>query len=290
MFPGMCQLLGLSASGPVAPEFSLGGFFRRGGDTDHHTDGWGLGFYRGRQCEVLTDERPAAESPLAASLLAANTPSANLIAHVRKATQGATRRSNCHPFRRTLWGRHWLFAHNGDLRNAPGSAQGRYLAGGETDSEAAFCTLLNGLVECFGDEAPGSERLAPALAHMASGLAQHGPFNFLLSDGERLFARCSTELHVVRRAYPFGQARLIDTGEVIDFARHNHAHDRVVVVATRPLTSDEAWERLLPGELRVFEHGKCLDSLTSHSREPEHRDVPPGVHSASRARPALAAG
>ena len=286
----MCQLLGLSASGPVAPEFSLGGFFRRGGDTDHHTDGWGLGFYRGRQCEVLTDDRPAAESPLAASLLAANTRSANLIAHVRKATQGATRRSNCHPFRRTLWGRHWLFAHNGDLRNAPRHPQGRFIPGGETDSEAAFCTLLNGLVERFGDKAPGGEMLAAALASLAGALAQHGPFNFLLSDGERLFARCSTELYVVRRVYPFSQASLIDTGEVIDFARHNHADDRVVVVATRPLTSDEAWERLAPGELRVFEHGNCLAALTSHSREPEHRNIPAEVLSAPRALPAVAAG
>ena len=39
----------------------------------------------------------------------------NVIAHIRKATQGRTALENTHPFVRELWGRYWAFAHNGHL-------------------------------------------------------------------------------------------------------------------------------------------------------------------------------
>ena len=37
------------------------------------------------------------------------------VAHVRKATVGAPGLQNTHPFKRVLWGRDWVFAHNGTL-------------------------------------------------------------------------------------------------------------------------------------------------------------------------------
>ena len=42
--------------------------------------------------------------------------SRNIIAHVRKATIGEVSLENAHPFIRELWGRQWVFAHNGDLK------------------------------------------------------------------------------------------------------------------------------------------------------------------------------
>jgi glutamine amidotransferase len=280
----MCQLLGLSASQPVSAAFSLGGFLLRGGRTGHHVDGWGLGFYHGRQCHLLTDERPAAESPLASDLEARSVRAANLIAHVRKATQGRVRQSNCHPFQRTLWGREWLFAHNGDLRGQWTVPDGPYFAFGETDSERAFCTILNGLVARFGALEPASARLAECVAELAGTLAIHGTFNFLLSNGDLLFARCSTELHFVERSWPFSSARLIDSDEVIDFARHNHRGDRVIVIATSPLTSDEPWQRLQAGELRVFRRGASLPDLGCQVREELRRFDSPESQALSAGR------
>jgi predicted glutamine amidotransferase len=43
--------------------------------------------------------------------------SRNVIAHIRKATQGEVALENTHPFVRELWGRYWVFAHNGDLKD-----------------------------------------------------------------------------------------------------------------------------------------------------------------------------
>ena len=269
--PTMCQLLGMSANKPVSAAFSLGGFFLRGGGTDHHADGWGLGFYEGSQCRVLTDERPAARSPLAEQVLARSIRSRNLIAHVRRATQGAVQLSNCHPFQRELWGRAWLFAHNGDLKGFGEPCHGPYASQGETDSEHAFCVLLNSLRARFGTHDPGRAAVAHALQDLSDGLAAHGAFNFLISDGEALFARCSTELHHIERRYPFSRAQLVDNGECIDFAAHNHHDDCVTVIATRPLTCDESWSAFKAGELKVFVQG----AEWSDAEWPSSHEAPP---------------
>ena len=57
----------------------------------------------------------AIDSPIAKLIREYPIKSRNVIAHIRKATQGAVSLQNCHPFVRELWGRNWVFAHNGDL-------------------------------------------------------------------------------------------------------------------------------------------------------------------------------
>lgn len=42
--------------------------------------------------------------------------STNVVAHIRKARQGARALENCHPFQRERWGRYCVFAHNGNSR------------------------------------------------------------------------------------------------------------------------------------------------------------------------------
>ena len=64
---------------------------------------------------MMIDNQPAATSPIAELIKRYPIKSRNVIAHIRKATQGIVQLENCHPFLRELWGRHWIFAHNGDL-------------------------------------------------------------------------------------------------------------------------------------------------------------------------------
>jgi glutamine amidotransferase len=111
----MCQLLALSCAEPTDVSFSLTGFAARGGLTDHHVDGWGVAFYEDRACRVFVDEKPAYQSPVADFLKSHPIKSRNVVAHIRKATQGGARVENCHPFMRELRGQQWVFAHNGDL-------------------------------------------------------------------------------------------------------------------------------------------------------------------------------
>ena len=86
-------------------------------------------------------------------------------------------------------------------------------------------------------------------------VARHGTFNFLLSNGEALWAHASTKLCYIVRQHPFASAQLADEDLSVDFAEHTTPHDRVAVVATTPLTRNENWTPFAPGELRVFVDG-----------------------------------
>lgn len=264
----MCQLLGMNCATPTDITFSFTGFAERGGGTDHHGDGWGIGFFEDRACRLFIDHQPAAQSPLAQMLTHYPIHSRNVIAHIRKATSGDTRLENCHPFLRELWGRHWLFAHNGHLENYAPALGGIYQPVGSTDSELAFCALLEGLRGRFGAEPPAIEDIFAALAELAPPVCQHGTFNFLLSNGQALFAYATTRLQYVVREWPFGKARLLDADMDIDFAQHTQPGDRVAVIATEPLTCDEDWTALACGELVCFRNGQpVLRRLTLSADE-----------------------
>ncbi|THF67357.1 class II glutamine amidotransferase [Pseudothauera nasutitermitis] len=254
----MCQLLGMNANKPASLHFSLAGFLCRGGRTGEHSDGWGAAYFDGPACRLLVETAPSADSALADWLHRQPLRSRNIIAHVRKATRGAVALENCHPFVRELWGRQWAFAHNGNLKDPHLPLRGRFTPVGTTDSEHAFCYLLETLVRQFGHRAPQPAALYAALAELAREISACGSFNFLLSDGAGLFAHCSTTLHVLERGYPFSRARRVDDGVAVELGHHNHLDDRMCLVATAPLTEDESWQALQPGELRYFRDGRDL--------------------------------
>ena len=111
----MCQLLGMNCNVPTDIVFSFTGFATRGGGTDVHNDGWGIAFFEGAGVRHFVDYQAAIASPVADLIRRFPIKSKNVIAHIRKATQGRVALENCHPFVRELWGRYFVFAHNGDL-------------------------------------------------------------------------------------------------------------------------------------------------------------------------------
>jgi glutamine amidotransferase len=254
----MCQLLGMNCNVPTDICFSFTGFQQRGGRTDHHGDGWGIGFFEQAGCRVFIDTEPSVKSPIAELVRHYPIRSTNVIAHIRKATRGHVALANCHPFMRELWGRYWIFAHNGTLkgfRYRP-SKTARYRPVGATDSEAAFCSLLEHLRRAFPGGRPGPRQLQRVVAEVAEDLAGHGTFNFLLSNGDLLLAHCSTKLTYLVRKAPFGTAHLMDEDLSVDFNDVTSPEDRVAVIATVPLTDNEAWTPLAPGELLLFRGGE----------------------------------
>jgi len=253
----MCQLFALNSIAPTAVTFAFTGFSARGGQTGEHADGWGIAFHGKDGCRSFHDDSPACHSPLAAFLREHPIRATAVLAHIRKATQGAVQLSNCHPFQRQWRGRQWVFCHNGDLKQFEPELDSVHQPVGNTDSERAFCWLLQRLEQQFPDAAaPDWRELAPVLAALTAEVACHGPFNFLLTDGQTVYAHCSTRLHWLVRRYPFAQVRLVDTDLTLDLSRDNGPEDRMVLVATEPLTHDEPWQAMAPGELFAFAQGE----------------------------------
>jgi len=258
----MCQLLGLNCATPTDASFSFTGFCQRGGGTDHHADGWGIAFFEGRGLRLFVDHQSAANSPMAEFLQKYPLKSKNIIAHVRKATIGEVALENAHPFSRELWGRHWVFAHNGDLKDYFPHLHSRFQPIGSTDSERAFCWLMQELSKSHAT-LPSIEELTITLRELAPHVRHFGTFNFLLSNGDALWAHCSTQLHWLVRQHPFAQATLMDQDWTVNFAELNQPGDRAAVIVTTPLTSNERWTAFQPNELKVF-----VDGLPVAAAEP----------------------
>lgn len=253
----MCQLLGMNCNVPTDIQFSFEGFRRRGGQTDCHQDGWGIAFFEGRGCRLFLDCQPSATSAVAELVRQYPIKSTNVIAHIRKATTGEISLANTHPFMRELWGHYWIFAHNGDLKELPPLKTGRFTPVGNTDSEHAFCWILEQLATQYG-ELPSLPLLQATLADLAKTLSVLGTFNFMLSNGHTLFAHCSTQLHYLIRKAPFSIAHLIDEDVQIDFTKVTTVHDRVAVITTVPLTDNEPWTAFKAGELIAFQGGEAM--------------------------------
>ena len=254
----MCQLLGMNSNTPTDITFSFRGFAQRGGNTADHADGWGIAFFEDRGLRHFVDHQPAANSPIAELIRGYPIKSFNVIAHIRKATQGPVSLQNCHPFVRELWGRYWVFAHNGDLKEFRPRLHAHFHPVGTTDSEHAFCWLLQELAKSHAGM-PSIEELTHTLRELAPHIAKHGTFNFLLSNGEALWAHASTHLYHLERRHPFAVAQLSDEDLCIDFAPLTTPSDRVQLVATEPLTTNEGWKAFGAGELKVFVHGTEAD-------------------------------
>ena len=238
--------------------FSFTGFQARGGATDVHRDGWGIAFFEGRGVRVFLDPQPSCASPVAELVRHYPIRSLNVIAHIRKATQGPVGLENTHPFMRELWGRYWIFAHNGNLAGYAPRLDGSVLPVGQTDSELAFCHLLQTLRQRFPAGPPTRLALRDALDDFAAQVRAYGPFNFLLSNGDCLFAHRSTQLHYLVRQAPFAVAHLKDQDVAVDFNELTTPEDRVALIATQPLTDNETWVPLPVDRVTLFADGVCV--------------------------------
>ncbi|SBO43239.1 class II glutamine amidotransferase [Cyanobium sp. NIES-981] len=265
----MCELLGLNANTPTDMGFSFRGLSRRGGGTGEHADGWGLASFTpdDQGLTLLREEAPAAFSALADQLAERSPRALVSIAHIRKATRGEVALENCHPFSRRWRGQTWVFAHNGDLRGEIPLGH-RYRPFGSTDSEAAFCWILEQLEQAGADPLdPGA--IFDQLHGLAAHLAERGTFNALVSNGQWLFATATSRLHWLTRRAPFRRATLADSSWQVDFSALTTATDVVTILSTEPLTSDEQWHSFQAGESLLL----CAGEVQRRGRH----GVRPGV-------------
>lgn len=259
----MCELLGMSANVPTDICFSFTGLVQRGGRTGPHRDGWGVALYEGTGCRMFHDPKASVVSEIAKLVQQYSIKSRNVICHIRRANRGRVCLENTHPFSRELWGLTWVFAHNGQLKGIKKKSLEHYHPIGTTDSEYAFCWMMEQIRGRFPNKPRRSHALWRFVGELAFELDQLGVFNFLLGDSRHLFAYCSTKMCWITRRHPFGKARLIDAEMIVDFAEETTPTDIVTIIATRELTDNESWTAMPPGTLAVFQQGEPLRVLSA---------------------------
>lgn len=165
----------------------------------------GVGAYA--QDEVLLRRFPG-DAELSVPALAPPHESAALVFHGGRIPVGMSLEENTQPFR----ARHWLFAHQGGLRDFEGARASlmdslpdflQRQVRGATDSEVAFALFLKHLRETGHSEDPtlGAEAAARKLADTAreveratAGLARAPALNFVATNGHVLLATRSGAL------------------------------------------------------------------------------------------------
>ncbi|NOI66628.1 class II glutamine amidotransferase [Vibrio sp. 99-8-1] len=271
----MCELLGMSANVPTDICFSFAGLMQRGGRTGPHRDGWGITFYEGKGFRTFKDPNPSCNSKIAELVQNYPIKSRSVISHIRQANRGGVNLENTHPFTRELWGRYWTFAHNGQLTDYESLATGRHRPVGNTDSELAFCWLLNQLEERYPEPPQDLCGMFQYVAECCEQLKRLGVFNMLLSDGEYVMTFCTNHLYWITRRAPFGKASLIDEDMTVNFQEETTPDDVVSVVATQPLTDNENWRRMKPGEYNLFHFGEVIDCNKESLQHIEYAEAKP---------------
>jgi predicted glutamine amidotransferase len=261
----MCRLFGFRSVIPSQVHRSLlAAENALGVQSNDHPDGWGVAFYIDGAPHVTRSPTTALGDALF-HRLSGVVASQTVLAHVRKATQGACTVFNCHPFQH---GR-WVFAHNGDIRNFDAHREAllnevlpkfRRFILGDTDSELLFFVFLTQLaLASEGAAAPSLEQAMTALRACirrvrqicdGSDPAQSALLTVLATNGEMLVAtqggkelyfstykkRCSDRDHCP------SLSAVCEAPSTTGLVNH-------FIVSSEPLQGENVWEELRLGDI-----------------------------------------
>ncbi|AML53351.1 class II glutamine amidotransferase [Falsihalocynthiibacter arcticus] len=263
----MCELFGLSSNLPATASLSLSRLAQHGGPPTSIRDGWGVAYYESNDVRLIIDAGSADDSDWLRFVGQHELRSDLVMAHIRKATMGAPTYRNAQPFVRELAGRTHSFAHNGCL---PGILEAttlqsrRFSPVGETDSELAFCGLLERLAAIWTtpDNIPLLEERLEMVSTFAAEIREMGPANFLYSDGDALFAHGDRRKNaatgkVTAPGLVYLQHHCSPAGAGIsgDGLTVTGADQNISIVASVPLTA-EPWQAFTEGEVIAFRAGR----------------------------------
>jgi glutamine amidotransferase len=256
----------MSSRFPTSVGFSLETLARRGGRDGPHKDGWGVAYFEGHDVFLLRESSPAAESGLVQFMERNGPPSKLVLSHIRLATQGEPALRNTQPFQRELGGRAHVFAHNGSLSGIKERCcleTFRFTPIGETDSEFAFCCLLERFETIWAKgngKMPSFESRFEIVTGFAEWLRPLGPFNFVYTDGDTLFVHSHRRVQSDGEVRPPGLHLLVRScdEEAIDLSQSGimmaPTAQELALVASVPLT-DEPWEPIAEGEVIALKGG-----------------------------------
>ena len=266
----MCELLALSSDTPARLTVSLEALVAHGAAAGRTHDGWGVAFYQDRDVALFREPSAAGSSALVEFLETHGPASTLTMAHIRRATRGSVSLVNTQPFVRPLAGRMHVFAHNGDLPGIEAIAKlalNRVQTMGSTDSELAFCALLQRLEPAWSDspEPPSLEARLDLISGFAADLRRLGPANFFYFDGEVLFAHGHRRLNAATgRIEPPGLmvlSRRCSSPSPVEGHQVPTTSRDVVLVASVSLSS-ENWRPLAEGEILAISGGRVIATIS----------------------------
>jgi len=266
----------MSSLFPTTISSSLQEVAQHGGTTGVHQDGWGLAFYDDNDVQLIRETGAASRSHYLQFIREQGLLSSLVIGHLRFATQGGIVLKNTQPFYRELGGRGHVFAHNGDLQGIQSSLvvqKGNFRPIGETDSEQAFCYLMNSMRDIWLSKTiPTLTERFEIVCEFATTIRRFGPANFVYSDGEFLFIHGHKRTQKGRQGfYPPGLYTLSrncicekqSTSQTVADLNREGKMQYVFLVASIPLTQ-EHWVPLPEGKILVIAKGNVQGQIKQH--------------------------
>lgn len=277
----MSELFAMSASQAVNISFSLHDVDESGELDD---SSWGVGFYRIGELEkpyaaIIKEPISAKRSIFNYFLKYGYIRTDLFVSNIRLASVGAKVHLNTHPFELMLDPRtstykekSWLFTHNGTLPQI--KSDDRFPTSihphGNTDSEYIFCYLMEQIRDAYirnGYLLPTRKKTAiiETCAHTISE-AYPQNLNFIMTDGERIYAYyggyelagglwyCSVHLEEEKFSLYDGH-----DGMAVQLSSKEGAKNSLSLIAARPLTTTEGWQKFPAHKVKVFENGKLLE-------------------------------
>ena len=266
----MCELFAISSAKAVAVRYSLHEFAKHGGLTHENKSGWGVSFQCDEDTLLIKEPEPADDSPWVSFIAEQQVKTHCAIAHVRRASHGKPRFENTHPFKRELAGRAQVFAHNGTLagfHDALPLATRHFQPIGETDSEHAFCHLLEQIAPLWDNGTPSVEERLNVVAEAAAALRRLGSANFFYSDSDTLF------LHADQRCYDDDGVLSAPRAPGLHWIRRHDfltkglkvattaaKGNRAILIASVPLSA-EGWQGFARGSVMAYRGGEIVGEI-----------------------------
>ncbi len=262
----MCRLFGFRSVIPSQVHRSLVAADNAlGRQSAAHPDGWGVAYYVDGAPHVTRSPSHALSDALF-HRVSGVVSSETVLAHVRKATQGPSTVLNCHPFQ---YGR-WVFAHNGDVPRFHAAfrrtlvdrvaSRLRPFILGDTDSEVVFFVFLTRLLNRGPLDKPHA--VDDVVDAMAEAIEDVRTLCAPLEDDEKLLLTCLVTDGTAMVAHQGGKelywsghkTRCADRDSCPSLSPECEAptetgHVNHLIVSSEPLSGENVWNEMRPGEL-----------------------------------------
>ncbi len=293
ILPLTSDILAISLDSKSSPSISINLPEKAGGS---HSHGWGFGWYPGDNASAMVIKNPAAhgERVLVDAITDwSNFRSTVFFCKIRGASKGYSH-AEAQPFARSFAGRDFLFMHNGDLdkselKKRQGSPTNLQEPLGKTDSELAFCTLLEQMHEL------GARRIAdldPEVLHSwFQRFDRLGSSDMYFSDGSSIACFHGTQspkqMYYTRILPPDNQTTYESDAARIRLNDPRDAYRTALIVSSFPFNDNAAssdldrdtpgsnnqpekqlWQQMQPGQMIIVRRGTIISNSAVQHDQP----------------------